>query len=342
MAVQLVLGIIFMLNLLGSFVKAQSACAEITEDFRCRWSRSPRCRWEAGASPECQAFPCDSQPCTNNGVCIEQGNSYYCSCAAGWTGQRCELKKPIQESVVSSGCSRAECSGNGDCLLSRDEDGYYCVCDQGYTGDYCQFTQTKNFGLACAEIREEASCPSSRCSWQAEKFFGRFWAECRDKACAEITEKASCPRSRCKWQAGASAPCQDKACAEITEKASCPRSRCKWQAGASDPCLDKDLPIWTNRGNSGGARCINTCTMGPDGPWCYTTKFNYNRKWGFCDLTVWTTGGNSERGARCVFPFLYKGKLRHTCTTINHDKPWCATTTTFSRDGKWGDCVFNG
>ena len=44
------------------------------------------------------AFPsdideCASSPCLNGGQCIDQINSYTCSCALGWTGTRCDQSK---------------------------------------------------------------------------------------------------------------------------------------------------------------------------------------------------------------------------------------------------------
>ncbi|XP_076121691.1 matrilin-1-like [Alosa pseudoharengus] len=43
-------------------------------------------------------------------------------------------------------------------------------------------------------------------------------------------------------------------------------------------------------------------------------------------------------GAACVFPFVYLGTLHWTCTTINHNKPWCSTTGNFDQDGQGGEC----
>jgi len=34
--------------------------------------------------------PCNSDPC-DNGVCVQSGNSYTCSCPPNYTGARCEL-----------------------------------------------------------------------------------------------------------------------------------------------------------------------------------------------------------------------------------------------------------
>ena len=51
-----------------------------------------------------------------------------------------------------------------------------------------------------------------------------------------------------------------------------------------------------------------------------------------------TTGGNAN-GANCTFPFQYKGKQYSACTRADHTKLWCATTSNYAADDKWGDCV---
>ena len=57
--------------------------------------------------------------------------------------------------------------------------------------------------------------------------------------------------------------------------------------------------------------------------------------------SISTKGGNAN-GAKCVFPYQYRGKKYTACTTDDADSknmPWCATTSNFDADGKWGDCV---
>lgn len=57
--------------------------------------------------------------------------------------------------------------------------------------------------------------------------------------------------------------------------------------------------------------------------------------------TVYTSayGGTSQNSA-CVFPFRYGGQVFYYCTTLyNNFIPWCATTTNYDADKKWGNCV---
>jgi len=56
------------------------------------------------------------------------------------------------------------------------------------------------------------------------------------------------------------------------------------------------------------------------------------------DFTGMTVGGTGN-GARCVFPFTYEEVTYNGCTDMNHDKPWCATTSNYGQDGKWGECM---
>lgn len=56
-----------------------------------------------------------------------------------------------------------------------------------------------------------------------------------------------------------------------------------------------------------------------------------------------TVGGNSE-GAPCVFPFTFLGNKYESCTSAgrNDGKVWCATTTNYDDDRKWGFCPDQG
>ena len=40
----------------------------------------------------------------------------------------------------------------------------------------------------------------------------------------------------------------------------------------------------------------------------------------------------------CEFPFIYKGKTYASCTTKNHNRPWCSVTGNYDKNKKWGNC----
>ncbi|XP_049672998.1 matrix metalloproteinase-9 [Accipiter gentilis] len=116
--------------------------------------------------------------------------------------------------------------------------------------------------------------------------------------------------------------------------------------------------LFTNGGNSDGSPCVfpfifegtsyDACTTDgrSDGyRWCATTaNFDQDKKYGFCpnrDTAV--IGGNSQ-GDPCVFPFTFLGQSYSTCTSQGRQdsKLWCATTSNYDTDKKWGFCPDRG
>ncbi|RXM96943.1 72 kDa type IV collagenase [Acipenser ruthenus] len=64
--------------------------------------------------------------------------------------------------------------------------------------------------------------------------------------------------------------------------------------------------------------------------------------WDVPPTGIITVGGN-DPGKKCVFPFYYEGYRYIGCTTVNNNNiPWCATTTDYPKDMKWGNCPFTG
>uniref|UniRef100_A0A8C7KHQ8 Matrix metalloproteinase-9 n=1 Tax=Oncorhynchus kisutch TaxID=8019 RepID=A0A8C7KHQ8_ONCKI len=116
--------------------------------------------------------------------------------------------------------------------------------------------------------------------------------------------------------------------------------------------------LYTFDGNSNGKECVfpfvflgetyEGCTTEgrSDGyRWCSTTEnFDKDKKYGFCpnrDTAV--IGGNSE-GEPCQFPFVFLGKKYDSCTSEGRGdgRLWCATTSDFDADTKWGFCPDRG
>ena len=84
------------------------------------------------------------------------------------------------------------------------------------------------------------------------------------------------------------------------------------------------------------------CTlMDEKKPWCRTTAdSNPNPKYGFCadDCVCTHTTGGSAKGAKCHFPFTYKGVTYNTCTKKDEKKLWCRTTADSNPKPKYGFC----
>ncbi|XP_062058367.1 matrix metalloproteinase-9 [Lepus europaeus] len=117
--------------------------------------------------------------------------------------------------------------------------------------------------------------------------------------------------------------------------------------------------LYTQDGNADGKPCefpfifqgrtYSACTTDgrSDGHrWCATTaSYDKDKLYGFCptraDATV--VGGNSP-GELCVFPFTFLGKEYSSCTSEGRrdGRLWCATTSNFDSDKKWGFCPDKG
>ncbi|XP_007533116.1 matrix metalloproteinase-9 [Erinaceus europaeus] len=117
--------------------------------------------------------------------------------------------------------------------------------------------------------------------------------------------------------------------------------------------------LYTEHGNAKGQPCVfpftfegrsySACTTDgrSDGyRWCATTaSYDQDKLYGFCPTRVDSTvsGGNSA-GELCVFPFTFLGKEYTTCTREGRSDGhlWCATTSNFDNDKKWGFCPDQG
>lgn len=118
--------------------------------------------------------------------------------------------------------------------------------------------------------------------------------------------------------------------------------------------LGTGIVVKTRFGNAEGASChfpfqfegktYSSCTTvgRKDGlPWCsITADYDQDKKYGFCPHELlYTIGGNSD-GKKCVFPFVFDGKSYNACTTEGRQDGyrWCATTSNFDHDKKYGFC----
>lgn len=84
------------------------------------------------------------------------------------------------------------------------------------------------------------------------------------------------------------------------------------------------------------ARCVSICGI--------LTRFTRSSLPLILLLTVlYTFDGNAD-GAECVFPFVFLGEEYDSCTTEGRSDGyrWCATTSNFDNDKKYGFCPSRG
>ena len=67
---------------------------------------------------------CSTDPCSNNGTCLQSVSGFTCVCRGNFTGETCETR--------INDCQDVDCN-DGTCM-----DGVACQCDPGFTGEFCE------------------------------------------------------------------------------------------------------------------------------------------------------------------------------------------------------------
>lgn len=115
----------------------------------------------AGELCETQTDPCVSDPCANGGTCTSSGDGFECECAEGWTGTTC-----TEPDTPSDPCDPNPCENGGAC--SDDGGSAACDCAAGWTGPTCSEASGAGCdpdpcenGGTCNEVDGSCSCPAA-------------------------------------------------------------------------------------------------------------------------------------------------------------------------------------
>ena len=108
-----------------------------------------------GRHCELSGLECESDPCLNSGICVDEaGGGYSCQCSEHFTGRHCETAIDM--------CVRSDCAGNSTCVGTTTA--FYCECPPGRTGDRCDLdvpscsSDTCRHGGTCVERTGDYGC----------------------------------------------------------------------------------------------------------------------------------------------------------------------------------------
>uniref|UniRef100_A0A8D0DMD4 Crumbs cell polarity complex component 2 n=1 Tax=Salvator merianae TaxID=96440 RepID=A0A8D0DMD4_SALMN len=157
----------------GPCLQPNFQCTEIPDGYGCQCPSGDNC--QAGAPL------CSSQPCQNNGTCVEEGGTYTCQCQAGYVGAHCE--EEVDE------CASSPCQNGAICLDGVD--GYSCFCVPGFQGHRCEIDINECASRPC---RHNGTCLNQMDHYACQCLPGYAGVNCE-------TEIDECESGPC-WNGG--------------------------------------------------------------------------------------------------------------------------------------------
>ena len=99
-----------------------------------------------GTDCEVEIDECDvTDPCMNDGICVNAIGRYFCDCNPGVTGNMCQIHCPAGregrfcEDVIQH-CNASSCLNGGTCVEATG--GFQCTCPVTHTGPRCESSNT--------------------------------------------------------------------------------------------------------------------------------------------------------------------------------------------------------
>lgn len=207
-------------------------------------------------------------PCLNEGDCFDTYGSYICVCPKMFGGSNCELQL---DACLSQPC------GNGATCISLNTGGVDCICPQGVSGQFCEI------GKSCSrECPVDTECLNGQCVCKPDSNCDTTIALPLDDCtclnggtCSKNSSICICPRGfegkRCERLES----CSPRNCQEpmvcIGGKCLCPEHATNCNGAClSAPCMN-------------GATCHNT---GSNEYYCQCTNGFNGKSWFFFILIV--------------------------------------------------------